>query len=76
VPESHYRDDKFLKKFGANLKKIRKEKGVSQEELANELGFSQPYLVKLEAGGVNCSISHVVAIAKRLKISVSTLVEI
>ena len=72
----YYRDDKYLKKFGANLKKIRKEKGVSQEELANDLGFSQPYMVKVESGVVNPSISHVVAIAKRLKVSVSSLVEI
>ncbi len=72
----YYRDDKYLKKFGANLKKIRKEKGVSQEELANDLGFSQPYVAKCESGTVNCSISHIVAIAKRLKVSVSALVEI
>jgi transcriptional regulator with XRE-family HTH domain len=72
----YYRDDKYLKKFGTNLKKVRQEKGVSQEELANDLGFSQPYIVKVEAGSVNLSISHIVAIAKRLKIPVSSLVEI
>jgi predicted transcriptional regulator len=72
----YYRDEKYLKKFGANLKRVRKEKGISQEDLANELGFSQPYIAKLEAGTVNCSISHVVAIAKRLKIQVSLLVEL
>lgn len=72
----YYRDDKYLKKFGTNLKKIRKERGVSQEELANDLGFSQPYVVKVEAGTVNLSISHIVAIAKRLRVSISTLVEV
>ena len=72
----YYRDDKYLKKFGANLKKIRTDKGISQEELANDLGFSQPYIVKVEAGTVNLSISHVVAIAKRLKTTISSLVEI
>lgn len=76
MSRGYFRDDKFLKKFGANLKTIRKEKGVSQEDLANELGFSQPYLVKLEAGQVNCSISHVVAIAKKLKVSVASLIEL
>lgn len=72
---SQYRDDKYLKKLGANLKKIRKASSVSQEELANDLGFSQPYIAKLEAGTVNCSISHIVAIAKRLKVPISALVE-
>jgi transcriptional regulator with XRE-family HTH domain len=72
----YYRDDKYLKKFGSNLKKIRTDKHISQEELANDLGFSQPYIVKVEAGTVNLSISHVVAIAKRLKITISSLVEL
>ena len=75
MPRSYFRDDKFLKKFGANLKKIRREKGISQEDLANELGFSQPYLAKLEAGQVNCSISHVVAIARKLKVPLISLLE-
>jgi transcriptional regulator with XRE-family HTH domain len=72
----YYRDDKYLKKFGANLKKVRKEKGVSQEELANDLGFSQPYVVKVEAGSVDISISRVVAIAKYLKVPLNFLVEL
>ena len=71
----YYRDDKYLKSFGANLKKVRQDSGISQEELANDLGFSQPYIVKVEAGKVNISISHVVAIARKLKVSICSLVE-
>lgn len=71
----YYRDEKFLKKFGANLKKVRKGKGISQEKLANELGFSQPHIVKIESGQVNTSISHVAAIARALKVAVSSLFE-
>lgn len=69
----YYRDERFIKKFGANLKKVRKEKGISQETLANELGFSQPHIVKIELGQVNTSISHIAAIAKALKIHPSEL---
>jgi transcriptional regulator with XRE-family HTH domain len=69
----YYRDEKFIKKFGANLKKVRKAKGISQEQLANELGFSQPHIVKIELGQVNTSISHIAAIAKVLKIHASEL---
>lgn len=71
--KSYYKDEKFLKKFGVNLKRVRKEKGISQEELANALGFSQPHIVKIELGQVNTSISHVSAIAKALDVSVSYL---
>jgi predicted transcriptional regulator len=76
VPINYYRDEKYLKKFGANLKKIRKRTGISQEDLANELGFSQAYIAKVEAGTVNLSLSHVVAIARRLNVSIGSLVEI
>jgi transcriptional regulator with XRE-family HTH domain len=71
----YYRDDKFLKKFGANLKTIRTGKGISQEKLANELNFSQPHIVKIESGQVNTSISHAAALARALKIPVSSLFE-
>jgi transcriptional regulator with XRE-family HTH domain len=73
VSKSYFRDDKFLKKFGTNLKKVRKAKGISQEDLANELGFSQPHIVKIELGNVNTSISHANAIAKALKVPVQSL---
>ena len=48
-------------------------KGISQEKLANELGFSQPHIVKIELGQVNTSISHIAAIAKALDISPAEL---
>lgn len=73
MAKSYYKDEKFLKKFGANLKKRRMEKGISQEELANELGFSQPHIVKIELGRVNTSISHVAAFAKALGVSAADL---
>lgn len=69
----YYKDEKFLKKFGANLKKVRQSKKISQESLANELGFSQPHITKIESGVVNTSISHINAIAKALNVSVQSL---
>ena len=62
-----------MKKFGTNMKTIRKSKGVSQEALANDLGFSQPHIVKIELGHVNTSISHAYAIAKSLKVPLTSL---
>ena len=76
MPSRYYKDEKYLKKFGANLKRIRKEHGISQEKLANELGFGQTYITKVEAGTVNPSISHIVAIARHLKVSISLLADV
>ncbi|MEI9809106.1 MAG: helix-turn-helix transcriptional regulator [Bacteroidota bacterium] len=71
----YYRDNKFLLQFGANLKKIRKEKGISQEKLGNELNFSQTHIARIESGKTNTSISHVAAFAKALGIPVTALFE-
>jgi len=69
----YYRDDKYLKRFGANLRKVRKARGISQEELGNDLDFSQAHIARIEAGSINTSISHIVAIAKILKVHPSEL---
>lgn len=71
--KTYYKDLAFQKKFGAHLKKIRQQKGYSQEELANELGFSQPHLANIELGKVNTSISHVAAFAKALGVEAKDL---
>ena len=42
-----------MKSVGQNIKKIRKEKGITQEEMAKILGISRSYLANLEAGRKN-----------------------
>lgn len=66
--KKYYKDEKFLKKFGLNLRAIRKAKQISQEELAGESGFELSQIGRIERGEVNTSISHVSAIAKALKV--------
>jgi transcriptional regulator with XRE-family HTH domain len=59
-----------------NLAKIRKEKGWSQEKLAQEAGISYNTLIKIERGGIkNPKIETVIKLAKALNISVDHLVE-
>ena len=64
----YYRDAKFIKKFGLNLRELRKARGVSQEQLAGDTGFELSQIGRFERGEINTSISHVAAIAKALKI--------
>jgi transcriptional regulator with XRE-family HTH domain len=75
VKKTYYRNKILLEKIGARMKKIREEKGISQEEMANELGFNQGYISKFESGQRNSSVSHVAAFAKMLNISVCSLFE-
>lgn len=54
--------------FGRNLRKIRLDKGFTQEQLAEEAKISQVQIARIESGKLNTSISTVVALAKALKI--------
>ncbi len=58
-----------------NLAKIRKQKGWSQEKLAQEAGISYNTLIKIERNGIkNPKIETVIKLAKALDISVDELI--
>ena len=44
-------------KLGRLIRMMRKELGMTQEELANELFISQTHLRNIELGKVNCSVN-------------------
>lgn len=62
------RNDKAIKAFGNHLKKIRKELGVSQEELAYRTELELSQIGRIERGVINTSISNVFLIAEVLNI--------
>jgi len=67
-------DDKaFLIAFGKNLRLLRKAKGLTQEELANELDVEISQISRIERGVINTSISNCNKISKVLKISLADL---
>ena len=55
-------------KFGLRLKQLRKERGISQEELMAATGIHRTYLSEVERGIRNISIVNVEKIAKALDI--------
>lgn len=58
-----------------NLAKIRKQKGWSQEKLAQEAGISYNTLIKIERNGIkNPKIETVLKLAQALGISIDKLV--
>ena len=60
-------------KLGKNLKRIRKEKGVTQEKLEELSGLDRGYISGVERGVRNPSIKNIEKLAKALKVSVSDL---
>lgn len=69
----YYRDNKLICEVGLAIKRRRYELGLSQESLANALGFTQTHIARIESGKVNTSISHLSAIVKELGISLTQL---
>lgn len=63
------RNDKAIKKFGINLKRIRKALNISQEELAYRTELELSQIGRIERGVINTSISNVFLIAEKLNIS-------
>ncbi len=53
TPEYHAAYDRARRAFelGAAVRRLREERGISQSELARRIGWKQPALARLEAGG-------------------------
>jgi len=62
------------KLVGRNVKRIRQEKGLTQEQLADLSGFSQQYLSGLEQGRRNPTIVSLYELATALGVSHMELV--
>jgi transcriptional regulator with XRE-family HTH domain len=56
------------KLVGRNFLRIRKEKGLSQEEVEERSGFSQQYLSGLENGKRNPTVITLYELAKALNV--------
>ena len=61
------------KKFGEKVKKIRLEKGLSQEALALKAELDRTYIPSIEKGERNVSITVVEKIANALDVKITTL---
>jgi len=58
-----------------NLRRLRGERGLSQEALAHKTGLTQTYLSQVEGGKRNISIDNISALAQAFGISISELLK-
>ena len=61
------------KSFGKRVRELRKQKGYSQEQLADKAGLHRTYIGSIERGEQNVSINNIEKIAKSLKIIIPEL---
>ena len=57
------------KLVGRNVSRIRREKGLTQEQLADTSGYSQQYISSLERGRRNPTVITLFELAKALGVS-------
>ena len=67
------RDIAYIKSFGLNLKKIRLERKMSQEDLAYSSDIPISQIGRIERGEINTTISTLYAISKSLEIEIKYL---
>lgn len=60
--------DTVKKKFGNNVRELRKKKGLTQEELADKAGLHFTYIGQIERGLRNPSLINICKIATALNI--------
>lgn len=66
-------DEEGLKLLGQRIRDVRKQKNMSQEDLADVSGLALSQIGRMERGAINSTMSSVFAISRALDIEVSTL---
>lgn len=62
-------DEAGLQAFAQQLKKVRKEIGITQTQLAFESGLSLSQIARIETAQINPTLSTIFAIIRALEIS-------
>lgn len=65
----------ILIKFGEKVREIRKEKGLSQEELAHKADLHRTYIGMIERAEKNITLINIEKIANALEVSIETLLK-
>lgn len=60
-------------KFGNRLRKLRTDRGFSQESLADAVGLHRTYIGAVERGEQNIAVDNISKLAKALKVPTSEL---
>ncbi len=66
---------KLSAKFGEVIRELRKERNLSQEELADKADVHRTYIGMIERGEKNITIENIQKLAKALNVSLKSIFE-
>lgn len=66
-------DDPLLRRVGHRVRKLRDQKGVSQETLADMVGVDRSYMSGIERGVRNLSLLKLRDVARALHVPIRSL---
>jgi len=61
--------------FGDNVRRLRNQMKISQEELADRAGLHRTYIGMIERAEKNITLLSIEKIAKALKVEIETLIK-
>lgn len=65
---------RFLKRIGRNMRQVRKEANMTQNQASEEIGIGLRYYQRIESGEYPMSVRNLLKIALRLKVDLTRLV--
>ena len=65
----------ILERFGQNVQRIRKERNISQEKLAELAGLHRTYIGMIERAEKNITLCNIEKVANALNVKISELVD-
>ncbi|HXB07118.1 MAG TPA: helix-turn-helix transcriptional regulator [Puia sp.] len=68
-------DKKVLKRFGENLRKLRKDKGLSLREMSYACSIDNSKIAKIEKGMINITFTTLLQLAVALEAQPAVLLE-
>lgn len=66
--------DERMAAFGKRVREVRKNKGISQEKLAEMAGIDRSYMGNIERGEKNITLKKVYEICDALEIDIKILI--
>jgi len=67
------KDKEYLEAFGKNLRRLRKESQLSQEELSEKMGTAPSQVGRIERGVVNPTVSTLKVLSEALGCDIKEL---